>query len=596
MAGTSQAPYFQGDSQSTTNLLSPGPSNPRGPPSIRSVASSASFQSDSHYASSLGDPRGKGPLPPSISDKFAMSPDPSAWGGALSMDVREADDHLHTPDPRRDRKIDQGGTIFTCRGIANLGCLLFLGLGMATLFAAWPLVTHFTKKPISNNGGFNLGGTNATGQVPSMAGNWGLIDLETPKEAYTKLDYHTGKDWQLIFSDEFNVEGRSFYPGDDPYWEAVDLHYWQTNNMEWYDPAAITTRNGSLEITLSATPNHGMNYTGGMMSTWNKFCFTGGLIETSVVLPGANNIVGLWPAIWTMGNLGRAGFGASLEGMWPYTYDSCDVGTVANQTLNGLPLAAIEKGDEAEGGVLSFLPGQRLSRCTCPGESHPGPIHSDGTYVGRSAPEIDIFEAQITGDPLSGQPFNAEYKWLNTTDNLVIPNTTLSFLNPYRGGAFQQATSVVTETNQEAYEDTGNVYSIYGFQYKPGFEDAYISWISDGQLVWTLMQSGMAADTQAEIGPRPIPQEPMYIIANLGMSRNFGFVDLEHLHFPAIMKVDWVRVYQDPDNMNIGCDPPDFPTATYIQEYLDSYTNPNLTTWRDDYGQPFPKNSFLGQC
>lgn len=49
------------------------------------------------------------------------------------MDVREADDHLHTPDPRRDRKIDQGGTIFTCRGIANLGCLLFLGLGMATL-------------------------------------------------------------------------------------------------------------------------------------------------------------------------------------------------------------------------------------------------------------------------------------------------------------------------------------------------------------------------------------------------------------------------------------------------------------------------------
>lgn len=37
----------------------------------------------------------------------------------------------------------------------------------------------------------------------------------------------------------------------------------------------------------------------------------------------------------------------------------------------------------------------RLSRCTCPGESHPGPVHSDGTYVGRAAPEIDIFEAQV---------------------------------------------------------------------------------------------------------------------------------------------------------------------------------------------------------
>lgn len=71
------------------------------------------------------------------------------------------------------------------------------------------------------------------------------------------------------------------------------------------------------------------------------------------------------------------------------------MGTLANQTLNGLPLAATTGGDPANGDVLSYLPGQRLSRCTCPGESHPGPIHSDGTYVGRSAPEIDVFEAQV---------------------------------------------------------------------------------------------------------------------------------------------------------------------------------------------------------
>ena len=58
-------------------------------------------------------------------------------------------------------------------------------------------------------------------------------------------------------------------------------------------------------------------------------------------------------------------------------------------------MAATEGGDVSQGGVLSYLPGQRLSRCTCPGESHPGPIHSDGTYVGRAAPEIDIFEAQV---------------------------------------------------------------------------------------------------------------------------------------------------------------------------------------------------------
>ena len=37
-----------------------------------------------------------------------------------------------------------------------------------------------------------------------------------------------------------------------------------------------------------------------------------------------------------MGNLGRAGYGGTLDGLWPYSYDTCDVGTLANQTLNGL--------------------------------------------------------------------------------------------------------------------------------------------------------------------------------------------------------------------------------------------------------------------
>ena len=138
-----------------------------------------------------------------------------------------------------------------------------------------------------------------------MAGNWGLVDLETPLEVRTKLDYVTGKEWQLVWSDEFNVDGRTFYPGDDPYWEAVDLHYWATENLEWYDPKAITTRNGSLEIILTTEANHGLNYTGGMMSTWNKFCFTTGYVEVSVSMPGSPNAPGLWPAAWTMGNLVR---------------------------------------------------------------------------------------------------------------------------------------------------------------------------------------------------------------------------------------------------------------------------------------------------
>ncbi|KAF4573075.1 hypothetical protein EYR36_007585 [Pleurotus pulmonarius] len=578
----------------------------RGPASrsIRTVSSNASLN-DSRYFSGSGSRVASG-TGPSIAEKFSLSPDPSLWGTDISPNHPEPDDDLHNPDPRRDRMHDAGGHVFTSRGLANLGCIMVLCVGLLALFAGYPIVSHFTASPLSTMGGFNIGGINASGQIPDMPGNRGLIDLETPRDAYNKVSYNDpSAEYQLVFSDEFNTEGRSFYPGDDPYWEAVDLHYWQTNNMEWYDPEAVTTKGGALEITLSQKETHDLHYQGGLISTWNKFCFTGGIIETSVVLPGINNVVGLWPAVWTMGNIGRAGYGASLEGTWPYTYDACDLGTLANQTQNGGPPAALSGGDRSQGGVLSFLPGQKLSRCTCKGESHPGPVHADGSYVGRSAPEIDIFEAQITGEPLTGQvsqsaqwgPFNAGYVWFNSTDNLIIEDPTVTELNPYIGGVFQQATSGVTETNQNCYELRTGCFSVYGFEYKPGFDGAYITWVANGKKAWTLRQAGMAEDPLAKIAARPVPQEPMYIIANLGMSTNFGNVDIEHLTFPATMRVDWIRVYQPKDNINIGCDPKDFPTADYINQYIDAYSNPNLTTWRDPpYSQPFPKNNLIDGC
>ncbi|KAI4523055.1 glycoside hydrolase family 16 protein [Schizophyllum commune] len=436
-----------------------------------------------------------------------------------------------------------------------------------------------------------------------MHGAFGLIDPDTPADVRTRKSYTDDGELQLIFSDEFNVDGRTFYPGDDPYWEAVDLHYWQTNNMEWYDPSAVTTENGSLAITLNDTPTKGMDYVGGMVQTWNKFCFTGGLVEAAVMLPGTNDVLGLWPAVWAMGNLGRAGFGASLDGMWPYTYDACDVGTVANQTKNGRPIAATRNGDPGHDNVLSYLPGQRLSRCTCPGEEHPGPMHSDGTYVGRAAPEIDIFEATVSDGTgfvsQSGQwaPFNEKYVWKNTSDTLKIYDKKVSSLNTYLGGAYQMATSVISQTNQECYYDGPDpCFAIYGFEYKEGFDDGYITWINDGKAAWTITSEGMGADTAVEISARPVPQEPLYLLANLGMSQNFGFVDVEHLQFPTKMLVDYIRVYQRSDAINIGCDPENFPTAAYIAKFPEAYTNPNLTTWHDDYGQVIPKNSFLDEC
>jgi len=105
----------------------------------------------------------------------------------------------------------------------------------------------------------------------------------------------------------------------------------------------------------------------------------------------------------------------------------------------------------------------------------------------------------------------------------------------------------------------------------------------------------MGADSKTNVSARAVSQEPMYLITNLAISESFGSIDWDALEFPAIMSLDWVRVYQQKGSTNIGCDPTGFPTAAYIEEYSEAYTNPNYTTWAS-YGQSFPTNSYLGEC
>lgn len=68
-----------------------------------------------------------------------------------------------------------------------------------------------------------------------------------------------------------------------------------------------------------------------------------------------------------------------------------------------------------------------------------------------------------------------------------------------------------------------------------------------------------------------IPVEPMYIIFNLGMSQDFGEVDIENLPFPAYMMIDYIRVYQRAGNVSLGCSPPGFPTEQWIACHKDKY-------------------------
>jgi beta-glucan synthesis-associated protein KRE6 len=214
------------------------------------------------------------------------------------------------------------------------------------------------------------------------------------------------------------------------------------------------------------------------------------------------------------GNLGRAGYGATTEGLWPYSYDTCDLGTFPNQTdHNGNPASAAT-GNYFHDGPISYLPGQRLSACTCPGGDHPGP---DVTF-GRAAPEIDMIEAQInlpTGRGQASQsfqlaPFDYGYNFNNETPATTIYDTTNTVPNVYKGGVWQQALSSLTFLDATDYTKTQGGFGIYGFEYNPSRgDDGYITWAVNGQKSWTVTTASIAPDPVSQIAARLIPEEPM---------------------------------------------------------------------------------------
>lgn len=519
-------------------------------------------------------------------------------------DVEAGDDELEEKALRRTSAMNW-------RGFLNMTTILVLSFGIIALFTAWPITDfvahHAVRQLISGNTQVN-----GTGQAPVLATIPKLQDPDTPPAALTRKGYD-GFDYDLVFSDEFNVDNRSFAPGDDPFWEAVDLYYWATSDLQWYDPDQVTTADGYLRIKveqIDPSINHNLGLKSGMLQSWNKFCFTNGYIEIRAQLPGAPNVAGYWPGAWTMGNLARPGYGATTDGVWPYTYNSCDVGILRNQSRDGInPPQAFDL-DPSVGRPqynydLSWLAGQKLSSCTCNGEDHPGP----NPKVGRGSPEIDILEAEKDKHGRDGgsvsqsaqfAPFNINYQYVDSGIEVLTPQVTQ--MNNYKGSAVQQAVSALTQTSDAVYNGVrgGQEFGIFGFEYFSDTTDpdnSFITWVSEGQATFTMSGTAIGADTVAGIGRRLVSQEPMSIILNLAVSPSFQPVVLTDMTFPEEFLIDYVRVYQrrgSPETA-IGCDPPDFPTAKYIQDHLNAYSNSNLTDW-SMAGYTFPRNTMLDNC
>ncbi|KAF1937367.1 beta-glucan synthesis-associated [Clathrospora elynae] len=512
----------------------------------------------------------------------------AAW--PLIGDQEEADDEMHMP--REDDDIRYKPKMrdhFTRESIVSTIGLALMMTGLLFIFVGLPVLSAVGAIDYNSSYCFPLSWFPNTSSPPSWAIvnnnvypllaniRSGLIDPDTPEYVKTRTGQF-GDDYVLVFSDEFNDDNRTFYEGDDPYWYASDIWYGATQDVEWYDPDAVTTYDGTLQLRLEEFANHGLKFRSGMLNSWNQLCFKGGIFEVSVSLPGPAGRQGLWPGAWTMGNLGRPGYLSTTDGLWPYTYQACDAGITPNQS-------------SYDG--MSHLPGQRLPSCTCAGEDHPNP----GT--GRGAPEIDIIEVGAAGWPLylpiatqslQVAPFDIFYR--PNYNFTAFPDERYSFPNGYTGGPFQQALSGTTMLNRDWYDD--KQYQRFSFEYVPGEgKDAYIAWKVGDQLAWML--DGRAIGPNGNVQARQVPEEPLTMILNLGLSNSWTWIDWAALDFPTTMRFDYVRWYQKKGQEMVTCDPPGFETTEYIEKHPKAYNNANLTLW-EQTGYPWPFNKMNFDC
>lgn len=135
--------------------------------------------------------------------------------------------------------------------------------------------------------------------------------------------------------------------------------------------------------------------------------------------------------------------------------------------------------------------------------------------------------------------------------------------------------SGLTYLNNDWYN--GKQYQTYAFEYTPG-ATGEVTWFVGENKTWTL--DGRSIGPNGNIGQRMIPLEPLAMVMNLGMAESFAGINGSIADYmPGVMRFDYVRIYQDPDNISLTCDPPGYETTEYIEKHPEAYKNPNKTTW-----------------
>jgi len=444
---------------------------------------------------------------------------------------------------------------------------------------------------------------------------------QSPTQMPSSYPTSTPGTFELVFSEEFNVPNRTFEDGADPRWTALEkndytnaaLHYYSTSNAETNEKGELTITTQAVDTDIIGVDKldpkkkirKTKHFKSAMLQTWNKFCFTGGIIEARVQLPGKHNIGGLWPAFWLLGNLARHTYVGSSEHIWPWSSNVCTERSSSSQHISAC--------DKVE--HYGFAKG-----------------------VGRGSPEIDIFEVQggniaakmgMYKDSDVGQPFMSSsfqvapgrpdmrpgdgywpgpgqwYDGLTGGQNTSLNINFYGNYNHFVGDPHPEKSDYWSDAvsyNRQLEESHFNSSHIYRLEWDvPTDEnDGYLHWFLDGKLVLAINGTGIRqGGTGSEVST-----EPMYILLNSAVSSQWGFpikcppscncknydcnskdyaqrcgfsegfcdMMTKEKNSPQY-KIDWVRVYQDPskEEQKVGCSTPERPSRQYIEANQELY-------------------------
>ena len=77
-------------------------------------------------------------------------------------------------------------------------------------------------------------------------GEW--ADVDTPDEACSSPSHRDGAAMQLVFSDEFDRDNRTFHDGSDTRWTALDGLVYTNAQINAYDSDLAVTGGGMLQL------------------------------------------------------------------------------------------------------------------------------------------------------------------------------------------------------------------------------------------------------------------------------------------------------------------------------------------------------------